>query len=210
MHPRDAESEEEIRKGALTMKGTLFACCQGQARRSARLHRPDLDMAIDVVDVHNRPIGITRRGDVLATKQNFRTVHAILSVRRAEDILLQFLPSNHPRSPLRFGSSVAGYVMAGESYDIAIRRKLKDELVSVQTAQLRKLAEIQMDDEGSTKFVGVYVGRVASVPKFDEDHIAGLAVLPVSTIDGLLTSAPYLFTTTFVNVYRRFRAGRKA
>src|SRR4051812_14490778 len=107
-------------------------------------------MQVDIVDLGNRPIGRSVRSDLFTKRQNFRTVHVILE-SRIRQIILQKLPLSHTRSPGRLGSSVAGYLQAGESYEDAAYRKLYDELrLSVP---LRRLGEIDMIDNGPHKFV---------------------------------------------------------
>jgi isopentenyldiphosphate isomerase len=74
---------------------------------------------IDAVDAHDQVVGTIRRGDIFVQRVNFRVVHAFV-FNPDDAILLQHLAPQKPRHPLAWGSSVAGYVASGESYDQAI------------------------------------------------------------------------------------------
>src|SRR5690349_17107737 len=126
-------------------------------------------MLVDIVDEKNRPIGRAERATLLHAHLNFRTVH-ILFWDAQERLLLQQLPPNHARHPGRLGSSVAGYLQSGETYFAAARRKEREELHLA--TRLRHLGVLEMRDEASRKFVGVFLGALMSTPVPDYEHIA--------------------------------------
>jgi len=160
-------------------------------------------MQVDIVDLNNRTIGRSIRRELFAKKQNFRTIHIILKSEQGQ-IILQRLPLNHARSPGRLGSSVAGYLQAGESYEDAAYRKLYEELrLSVP---LRRLGEVDMIDNGSHKFVGVFTGEADRRPQFDPSEIAELVYVDLPRLDGMVRTSPDLFTRTFLHVYQGYRA----
>lgn len=82
---------------------------------------------IEVVNEANEPVGTVPRAEVFDRGANFRTVH-VLPFNARGDLLLQQLSSHRERHPLSWGSSVAGYLHAGEDYVTAARRRLREEL----------------------------------------------------------------------------------
>ncbi len=159
-------------------------------------------MIVDVVDDRNRAVSRAERRELLPKGLNFRTVH-ILLFDRENQIFLQRLVAQHPRSPSRLGSSVAGYLRANETYFHAARRKLREEL-SIP-ARIRSVGQFEMNDEGSRKFVGVYVGRTLRKPTIADDLVKELVLMTEANIRKLIHRNPAAFTTTFVSVYDYFR-----
>lgn len=164
------------------------------------------NMIVDVVDRENRVVGTTVRRRVFEEKQNFRTVHILLKNIGGE-ILLQHLPEHHLRSPNLLGSSVAGYVMAGETYFEAARRKLHDELHV--RARIRTIGQVEMFDEGCHKFVGVYLGTLRHRPQFDKEEISELVCMAEDELDIEIEADPERFTATFLQVYDHYRRWRE-
>ena len=70
---------------------------------------------IDRVDETDRAIGNVARGDVLRVGANFEQCTSSSST--GERLLLQHLAPTRERHPERWGSSVAAYLHAGESYE---------------------------------------------------------------------------------------------
>jgi isopentenyl-diphosphate Delta-isomerase len=169
------------------------------------LNAPDTTMIVDVVDDHNRVVARADRTTLLRDHLNFRTVH-ILLLDSAGRLILQHLNSSHPRHPNRIGSSAAGYLRAGESYRAAARRKLKAEL-GIRSG-LTYLGEIEVPDEGSRKFVGIFSGKVTQPPTIADPFIAELVVFDRTSLSQLIADSPQSFTPTFIFVYERFRAQR--
>src|SRR5580692_4842 len=82
-----------------------------------------LDMDVDVVDGSDRVIGTGQRRHVLQQNAGFRVTHVFV-FNRAGDLLLQQIAPGL-RHPGQWGSSVAGYLRAGEDYRQAAERKLQ-------------------------------------------------------------------------------------
>lgn len=162
---------------------------------------PSPSSPIDVVDDANRPVTTTQRRRVPEPGLNFRTVH-IFVFNRDGELLLQRLAKSRNRNPLKWGSSVAGYLHAGESYREAAERRLREEL-GLRTS-LQEVGVTSMEDEGSTKFVGLFT-TTADDPEIREpDHIADIRYLPLDEIDSLVRVSPDALTGTFRHVYRYY------
>ncbi|GIF24763.1 isopentenyl-diphosphate delta-isomerase [Actinoplanes tereljensis] len=155
--------------------------------------------AVDIVDERNEPIGTAQRGEVLPQGLNFRTVHVIASDQR-DEVLLQRLSASRDRHACMWGSSVAGYLHAGETYEAAADRRLQEEL-GVR-ATLTFVGVTPMTDEHSTKFIGVFL---ASIPREkpsiqDPEHVGSLRWLPLGRLLKLIKSEPESFTPTLIHV----------
>jgi isopentenyl-diphosphate Delta-isomerase len=159
--------------------------------------RPGPTSLIDRVDDANRPVGRVRRADVFQARANFRTVH-VLVFNSHGDLLLQQLAPSRERNPCKWGSSVAGYIHAGESYSHAAERRLAEEL-GLHTA-LSEVGITPMHDEGVTKFVGVYT-TVSDNPRVaDPEHIEAIRFRPLSEIEQDISSHPNSYTETLRHV----------
>lgn len=164
-------------------------------------------MLVDVVDEQNRPIGVARRDTLIEKKLGFRTVH-ILLFNRKEELALQKLPANHSRNPNRLGSSVAGYLHRHETYAHAAERKLRSELGL--TAALQDIGQVKMDDQGSLKFVQVYIGKLTDSPSPSKNEVAELLYLDEVSLQKQIKVAPAQFTPTFLRVYEHYYRWRRS
>ena len=160
-------------------------------------------MQIDIVNEQNEIIGVLERSKVLAQGKNFRTVHAWL-FRPNGRLVLQELAPTHSRNPNLLGSSVAGYLHAGETYRHAIERKSLQE-VGVIPRNLEEIGSAAMSDESSTKFVSLYIGYLDDEPKTEDLSIERFIALDFEDIDRRFKQSPESFTPTFGFLYREFR-----
>lgn len=160
---------------------------------------PAADTLIDRVDEQDRPAGLIRRGEVFEQHANFRVVHVLL-FDSSGDLLVQQLSRERDRHPLRWGSSVAGYLHAGEAYHEAAARRTFEELNF--RAELQTVGRTTMQDDGSTKFIGVYAADVdRDAPSIRApEHIADIAFLPIDRLHSQLAQDPDRFTPTFRHV----------
>ena len=151
-------------------------------------------MIIDIVDDHDVPIGTIERKHVLGSGKNFRTVHAFLKTNKG-NFIIQKLPQDHPRSPNCMGSSVAGYLKAGETYTHAVKRKCIDE-VGTEISNLRDIGLVKMTDINSTKMVKVFIGSTDKDPITQDPFIAGFDMLSVQEFSTAFKKTPEKFTKT--------------
>lgn len=160
---------------------------------------PAAHTLIDRVDDQDRPAGLVRRGQVFKQRANFRVVHVLL-FDPSGDLLMQQVSRKRDRHPLRWGSSVAGYLHAGEAYDEAAARRTFEEL-NIRP-ELQTVGRTTMEDDGSTKFIGVYTAEVdRDAPSIREpEHIADIAFLPIDRLHSQLSQEPDRFTPTFRHV----------
>ena len=161
------------------------------------------DMLIDTVDAQDVPSGVIRRSEALPAHANFRVVHVFLFNRR-NDLLIQQLSPSRGRHPGQWGSSVAGYLFAGESYAEAAQRRVFQEL-GVRQVDLHDYGKTAMNDEGCKKFISLFVATCEGPFEFDREHIAQLEFLPVDAIKSLGERGERILTPTFVHLPQFYR-----
>ncbi len=162
---------------------------------------PSASSLVDRVDEYDRPIGVVERGSVFEQHANFRVVH-IFVFDRAGRLLLQKLGRKRERNPLRWGSSVAGYLYAGESYNAAARRRLREELGL--ESPLDPIGRSMMIDRECRKFIMLFQTTVsASEPRIAEkEHIEEIQFWQLTEIEEWLARDPEAFTETFRHIFR--------
>jgi len=162
---------------------------------------PTLHSPLDRVDDTDQPVGRVERGDVFRLGVGFRVVHVFVQDHDGQ-LLLQEIGASRTRSPGRLGSSVAGYLHAGESYVDAARRRLVEELDL--TTPLTKLGAVRMPDDGATKFVELYGTVSDTATNRDPAHIEGIEYWPLDAVEQTLAAEPDRFTETFPYVFGVF------
>lgn len=158
------------------------------------------NMIIDVVDESDTPIGKIRRASVLDAQLNFRVVHVLVFSHEGQ-LLLQRIPHHRTRHPGYWGSSVAGYIFAGEAYREAAARRLFQELgVRVSQRALSFIGKTWMIDQGCKKFIAVF--RVLHDGPFrpQPHHIAKLEFTPIRDLSRSLRRRTREFTPTFLKI----------
>jgi len=123
------------------------------------------DEEFPVVDKNDRICGNASRAEVHGNNLRHRAVH-ILIFNGVGDVYLQQRSRWKDRHPLKWDSSAAGHVTAGESYDETARRELKEELgVDVPLERIFKLAASARTDH---EFICGYRGVVSEDLSPDE------------------------------------------
>ena len=151
---------------------------------------------MDAVDATDTLIGTVRRGDVLGSGVNFRVVH-VLVFNHAREVLLQRIAAGL-RHAGDWGSSAAGFVLAGEGYQQAAGRKLADELGV--TATIANVGKTSMLEGSSIKFIGVYQAAHDGPFLADSASASELEFLSIPAITAHRVAGSRVFTPTFLTV----------
>jgi isopentenyl-diphosphate delta-isomerase len=115
------------------------------------------------------------------------------------------LSRKRERNPLKWGSSVAGYLHAGESYADGATRRLREEL-GMETP-IVKHGSISMQDHSSTKFITLYKTGIVAEPRIEEpSHIESLRFWNLGELQEELSIDSEQFTETFRYVFRFYQA----
>jgi len=155
-------------------------------------------MMIDVVDDQDRPIGQIHRSEVFDQNASFRVAHVWI-FNRSGALLVQRLAAERDRHPLQWGSSVASYVPAGQSYKDAAKDRLAAEL-GIEDLSLSQLAKAVMVDNGCRKFISVFAATYDGPLRIDQSHISEVRFVDIHDLISMATSRS--FTPTFVHIFR--------
>lgn len=154
---------------------------------------------LDLVDAADRPVGTVLRKDALRPGVGFRVVH-VLIVDENGQVALQEIAPSHARHPGWWGSSVAGYVHAGEPYEQAAQRKLAEE-AGLENYPVEHLGTTRMLDEGATKFIGVFLARAPrTLLRPNPEDFQSIEFAALSQLREELRRKSRAFTPTFERV----------
>jgi 16S rRNA (adenine1518-N6/adenine1519-N6)-dimethyltransferase len=142
------------------------------------------------------------RSEVHGNNLRHRAVH-ILIFNKAGDLYLQQRSRWKDRHPLKWDSSAAGHVNAGENYDETARRELKEELaIDVPLERIFRLTASPRTDH---EFIWGYRGVVSKDPAPNKCEIRrGLFVAP-SVIDSWASARPEDFAPGFLECWKAYR-----
>jgi len=155
-----------------------------------------------VVDKNDRIRGYASRSEVHGNNLRHRAVH-ILVFNRAGDVYLQQRSRWKDRHALKWDSSAAGHVTAGETYDKTARRELKEELgVDVPLEKICKIAESPGTDY---EFIRVYRGVLSGDLAPNKCEIETGLFLPPAVIDGWTSARPEDFAPGFLECWKAHR-----
>lgn len=160
------------------------------------------NMILDQVNQADVPIGHIRRRDVFAKHAGFRVAH-VLVFNSAGDLLLQRLSLSRNRNPGSWGSSVAAYLFASESYEEAAYRRLAEEL-GITGVALSFLGKTQMTDDGSLKFISVFTTKYDGIYRINRGQIAKVQFEYPAKILRMIDHGSRQFTPTFLHVFRYY------
>lgn len=154
---------------------------------------------VDVVDLSDSIIGALPRGLLKGAAANYRVVHVFVLNRRGE-LLLQKLAPGKGDGVAEWGSSVAGHVQSGESYEIAARREFREEL-GVRLQHMTEIGKTWLDSDGRRKFIGVYFARAEGPFRADPAEAVRLDFVSPVAIRKWMQTSPSSFTSTFHRVF---------
>jgi 16S rRNA (adenine1518-N6/adenine1519-N6)-dimethyltransferase len=155
-----------------------------------------------VVDKSDRILRYAPRSDVHGNNLLHRAVH-ILIFNQANDVYLQQRSRWKDRHPLKWDSSAAGHVTAGESYDETARRELQEELgINVP---LRKILKLPAPARADHEFIWLYRGEIRGNPRPNRSEIETGAFFPSTVIDDWVAGRPEDFAPGFIECWRAFR-----
>src|SRR5215468_1466845 len=154
-----------------------------------------------VVDKNDRISGYASRAEVHGNNLRHRAVH-ILIFNQIGDLYLQQRSRWKDRHPLKWDSSAAGHVTAGESYDETARRELKEELdVDVPLERISKLAASARTDH---EFICGYCGVVSEDLAPDKCEIEKGVFFAPAVIDGWTSARPDDFAPGFLECWKAY------
>lgn len=158
----------------------------------------------DVVDENDEVIDQASRHEVHERNLRHRAVHIFVFNRRGE-LFLQRRSRWKDKHPLRWDSSAAGHVDAGQHYDATAARELAEEL-GIQ-APCEHIATLPAQPRTGWEFVHLYRAAHEGPFRIAPAEIAGGAFFTLEQIEHWTTARPEDFADGFLACFERFRAG---
>ena len=156
-----------------------------------------------VVDEADRVVGQASRATVHGNNLLHRAVHILLFNRRNE-IFLQKRSRLKDRHPCLWDSSAAGHVDAGEDYDAAAARELREELgVNVPVTRVVKLPASERTGQ---EFIWLYEGRHDGPFELARSEIELGDFFPLDLVTAWLNARPDDFAPGFAECWKAFLA----
>ncbi|MEI9913856.1 MAG: NUDIX domain-containing protein [Candidatus Saccharibacteria bacterium] len=164
-------------------------------------------MDVVYVDKDDKVIGSGSITYAVDNSIRVRIARIFLSNSKGE-ILIQKRSATHKSLPNRWDQTSAGHVDAGEDYDEAAYRELKEEmgidgvkLTRVKTYYAEEADESQIKKRFNTLYVGSYDGPV----KIDPEEVSDYKWLTLDELDKQMTNNPDNFTQGAVESFREYQ-----
>jgi 16S rRNA (adenine1518-N6/adenine1519-N6)-dimethyltransferase len=155
-----------------------------------------------VVDEKDEVRGHAARSEVHGNNLRHRAVH-ILIFNPVGELYLQRRSRWKDRHPLKWDSSAAGHVVAGESYDETARRELKEELGL--DVPLERIVKLPASSRTDNEFIWSYRGVVSGDPIPNKCEIERGVFFAPAVIDGWTSARPDDFAPAFVECWKAYR-----
>jgi isopentenyl-diphosphate Delta-isomerase len=160
----------------------------------------------DVVDGRDQVVGQAPRSVVHAQNLLHRAV-SIFVLKPDGRMLLQLRSDSKDQYPGCFTSSASGHVDAGEAYETAAIRELREEL-SLELP-IEYLAKFPAGPDTAFEFTALYQLVTDIEPAPDPGEIASIEFLPLDEIALMIEQFPEQFTPPFRVVFHWFREFRR-
>jgi 16S rRNA (adenine1518-N6/adenine1519-N6)-dimethyltransferase len=156
-----------------------------------------------VVDLADRVLRPASRAEVHGDNLLHRAVHILIFNGRGEVYLQKRAPTKD-RHPLLWDSSAAGHVGAGEEYDAAAKRELREELgIDVP---LERVVKLPASQGTGFEFIWLYCGRSQGGLRPDSREIEYGDFFPVTIVNGWITARPEEFAPGFMECWKAWQA----
>ncbi len=163
------------------------------------------DEIFDVVDERDAVIGQRPRSEVHRLGLRHRAVH-ILVFNRHGQMFLQKRSMKKDMDPGRWDSSAAGHLSAGEDYDAAALRELREELGLSLAVCPERLGKIVACEETTQEHVWVYRLNAEGPFRLDPEEIDTGGWFEREKIEQWLAERPEDFTSALRLIWGRFSA----
>lgn len=150
---------------------------------------------MDIVEEEDRVIGKATRKEIHSSDKWHRGVH-ILVFDSENRLILPLRSQTKDKFPSTYDCSVSEHVKAGETFEAAAIRGMREEL-KINNPKLKKLLKFRMkygpkDNMISTLYECKYTGKI-QLDKINESEIQKIELLSLSRVKELLISCESKF-----------------
>lgn len=182
----------EARAEALTLAQWVELSRLLDSRAHAHVAQ-DVEEIFDVVNENNEVIGQAARREVHAQKLLHRSI-VVLVFNKKGELFLQKRSHWKDHNPLRWDSSVAGHLNAGENCSDAARRELQEELGITGAVELEEFGFMTNRDNDFFEFVQIYRVEYSGALRWPPAEIDCGAFFPLAQIDLWIKTRPQDFS----------------
>ncbi len=155
-----------------------------------------------VVDESDRILRYAYRSEVHGNNLCHRAVH-VLIFDPSGRVYLQKRSREKDRYPFRWDSSTGGHVTAGEGYDEAAKRELREEIgIAVP---LEKIAKLAASPETDNEFIWLYRGELLDELHPNPTEIEAGGFFRPAIVDGWIAARTDDFTPAFLECWKAYR-----
>ena len=162
----------------------------------------DPEEIFDVVDEHDVVVEQATRREVHARGLLHRAVHIFLFNSRGE-LLLQRRSALKDEFPLCWTSSASGHLDAGESYEQAAGRELREELGL--TAELQFLTKLPASPQTANEHTALFRCVSDNPPVCPPEEVDRVQFFSLADVDRLMNDEPATASPPLRELYRWYR-----
>jgi len=166
------------------------------------------DEPLILVDADDREIGFLPKADAHLGRGTLHRAFSLFVFNSGGELLLQQRASGKRLWPMFWSNTCCSHPRRGETMDIAIHRRLMEELgFQCEFEYLFKFQyQAQFDAEGAEhELCWVYAGRSDTLPRVNANEIAALRFIAPDALDAEIASNPAQFTPWFKIEWARIR-----
>jgi len=169
-----------------------------------------MEELVDVVDEHDNVVGQTTRKDAQQKGTRHRGV-AVMIVNDNGDLLVQKRGMNQKLAPGVFDTSSAGGVSAGESYEEAAVRELKEELgIAIPLIDIAKIQEDHtIYGPKMNSIWHLFLGKHNDKIHFNKEEVADVIFMNQEEIQKKINDNPDQFTFGFKQDFKAYLKWKK-
>ncbi len=160
--------------------------------------RDNPDELFDVVDADDQVIGQATRGEVHARGLMHRAAHVFV-FNSSGELLLQQRSATKDAHPLCWTSSCSGHLDASESYEVAARRELQEE-IGLET-DLEFLVKLPAGPKTSNEHTALFCANCDDPPSPDPIEVADLRWTALDVCHRELLDDPERFDPPFRELF---------
>lgn len=154
------------------------------------LKRPDpARERVEVLDADNNVIGVVTRAEMRARRLRHRCVFIVVRASNGE-VLIHRRAGHKDLWPGRWDLAVGGVVSAGEGWEQAARRELREEIGV--TAALRFLGQGAYEDADVSEYAWVYECTHNGPFEFDDGEVVEALFVPLDELRARSSAYPFV------------------